>query len=106
MKKRLMVMAMAGVALAGCVSNEVAEVAQKNEPVKIAFDGPVLYNNAESRANVMGEYDAFNYPAGGGEKFPGIYSYPRTEHFSVFSCLYSGDFSGWDSDANYWDTPY
>lgn len=106
MKKRLLVMAMAGVALAGCVSDEVAEVAQKNEPVKIAFDGPVLYNNAESRANVMGEYDAFNYPAGGGEKFPGIYSYPREEDFSVFSCLYSGDFSGWDSDANYWDTPY
>lgn len=106
MKKRLMVMAMAGVALAGCVSDEVAEVVQKNEPVKIAFDGPVLYNNAESRANVMGEYDAFNYPAGGGEKFPGIYSYPRAENFSVFSCLYSGDFSSWVSGTNYWDTPY
>ena len=106
MKKKLMVMAMAGVALAGCVSDEVAEVAQKNEPVKIAFDGPVLYNNAESRANVMGEYDAFNYPAKEGEKFPGIYSYPRAESFNVFSCLYSGDFSSWGSGANYWKTPW
>ena len=106
MKKRLLVMAMAGVALAGCVSDEVAEVAQKNEPVKIAFDGPVLYNNAESRANVMGEYDGFNYPAGVNEKFPGTYSYPKEENFNVFSCLYSGDFSSWGSGASYWKTTW
>ena len=49
MKKRLLVMAMAGVALAGCVSDEVAEIAQKNERIKIVFESPVLYENAESR---------------------------------------------------------
>ena len=103
MKKRLLVMAMAGVALAGCVSDEVAEVAQKNEPVKIAFESPVLYDNAESRANVFGEYDAFDYPAGDGENFPGIYSYPRDENFNVFSCLYSGEFSSWTNGTNYWN---
>ena len=52
MKKSLVLMAMAGVALAGCV-NDVADVAQNQEQkkVKIAFESPVLYNNAESRAN-------------------------------------------------------
>ena len=54
MKKSLVLMAMAGVALASCV-NDVADVAQNQEQkkVKIAFDTPVLYNSTESR-NVTG----------------------------------------------------
>ena len=43
MKKSLVLMAMAGVALASCV-NDVADVAQEQKKVKIAFDTPVLYN--------------------------------------------------------------
>lgn len=106
MKKNLFVMAMAGMALASCVSDEVAEVTQKNEQVKISFDGPVLYNNAESRAKVYKEYSYFTYN-GENEKFPGNYSYPREEKFIVFSNLYTGDFTNWSDDANYWgDKPY
>lgn len=81
MKKRLLVMAMAGVALAGCVSDEVAEVAQKNELVKIAFDSPVLYDNAESRA-IPGEIGV---------------KYDKDEKFKIFAIKYneSDEYEGW-----------
>lgn len=92
MKKRLFVMAMASVALAGCVSDEVAEVAQKNETVKIMFDTPVLYDNALSRA-IPGEI---------GEK------YNKLEKFKIFAKKYNeynasaatGGYAGWDNATN------
>ena len=85
MKKRLLVMAMAGVALAGCVSDEVAEVAQKNERVKIAFDSPVLYDNAESRA-IHGEIGV---------------KYDKNEKFKIFAIKYdeSDEYEGWSQHA-------
>lgn len=88
MKKRLLVMAMAGVALAGCVSDEVAEVAQKNEPVKIAFDSPVLYDNAESRALVSGEIGANLLTK----------TYDERETFKIFAVQYPENsiFSTWE----------
>ena len=84
-------MAMAGVALASCV-NDVAEGAQNDQKkVKIAFESPVLYNNAESRANVFGEISA--------ETVEGSYSYPKTENFVIYAVSHEGDFAGWASAA-------
>lgn len=87
MKKSLVLMAMAGVALAGCV-NDVADVVQKNEKVKIAFDSPVMYNNANSRATVYGEI--------GNVVVDGVtYSYPQEEDFIIYAVGHEGDFAGW-----------
>ena len=92
MKKSLVLMAMAGVALAGCV-NDVADVAQKEqEKVKIAFESPVMYNNnSESRAKVFGEIGTYKYGTS-------TYSYPRTEDFQIYAIQHTGDFEGWDAD--------
>ena len=84
MKKRLLVMAMAGVALAGCVSDEVAEVAQKNEKQKITFGTPLSYDNS-SRANVTGEISN---------------PYPIKENFTIYATEYkSGEYAGWGNEA-------
>ena len=63
MKKSLVLMALAGVALASCV-NDVADVAQ-NEQKKalIGFQSPVIYQNATSRY-VAGEISGTKYPTG------------------------------------------
>ncbi len=91
MKKSLVLMAMAGVALASCV-NDVADVAQKEQKkVKIAFESPVLYNNAESRANVFGEISS--------ETVDGNYSYPKAENFVIYAVSHEGDIAGWASAA-------
>ena len=91
MKKNLVLMAMAGVALASCV-NDVADVAQKEQKkVKIAFESPVLYNNAESRANVFGEISS--------ETVEGNHSYPKAENFVIYAVSHEGDFAGWASAA-------
>ena len=78
MKKSLVLMAMTGVALASCV-NDVADVAQKEQKKAIiGFDAPVLYNNAESRANVYGEI--------GNVVVDGVtYSYPQDEDFIIYA---------------------
>ena len=92
MKKSLVLMAMAGVALASCV-NDVADVAQNQEQkkVKITFDSPVVYdNNAGSRATVFGEI--------GPNKVGGnTYTYPGEESFKIFAVQYKGDYPGWSA---------
>ena len=98
MKTRLFFMAFAGVALASCVNETVSDVEQKDEKALIAFDTPLLYNNSESRANVFGEYKGFTYDGN-------TFSYPKTEDFVVYSNVYLGEFSGWDTSNNYWTTP-
>ena len=91
MKKSLVLVAMAGVALAGCV-NDVADVAQKEqEKVKIAFEAPVAYNNVnETRAVYHGEVGKHQYTENGT-----IYTYPREENFVIYAVKHDGDFAGW-----------
>lgn len=85
MKKRFLVMAIAGVALAGCVSEDVSDVKQKDEKVKIAFEKPVMYDNAESRA-ITGELEG---------------KYPSTESFIIFATQYNAadGYNGWVIDG-------
>ena len=90
MKKSLVLMAMAGVALAGCV-NDVADVAQNQEQKKtlISFDNPVLYSNVNnSRAMHHGE---INQTTEGSA----TYSYPINEDFIIFAVQHDTDFAGW-----------
>lgn len=87
MKKVLLFAAVASVALASCVSEEVTNPAQKS---KITFDSPVLYGKVNSRANVFGEIGAHEY---GGS----TYTYPRTENFQIYAVSHEGDFAGWAS---------
>lgn len=90
MKKSLVLMAMAGVALAGCV-NDVADVAQNQEEQKalISFDNPVLYSNVNnSRAVHYGEINATTEGSA-------TYSYPRNESFIIFAVQHDTDFAGW-----------
>ena len=90
MKKSLVLMAMAGVALAGCV-NDVADVAQNQEQkkVKIAFDSPMTMTNAESRAKYYGEIGNIQYSDGGS-----TYTYPRAEDFLIFAIEHAERYAG------------
>lgn len=90
MKKRLFLMAMAGVALAGCVNDEVADVVKEQEKVKIAFDSPVIYANSDSRANYYGEIGNPNNTTNN------AHIYPTNEMFVVFGVRHAGDFTGWN----------
>ena len=91
MKKSLVLMAMAGVALASCV-NDVAEVAQNQEQkkVKIAFDAPVLYDNSESRAQVYGEIGAYDHNGG-----QNTVTYPKNEKFIIYAIRHTEELSSW-----------
>lgn len=91
MKTRLFLMALASVALASCVSEDVSGVKQKEEKVTITFDSPVLYDNAESRAGFYGEIGSHQYVSGGT-----VYSYPREESFIIYAVAHEGTFGGWD----------
>ena len=97
-------MAMAGVALASCV-NEVADVAQHEQKKSIiGFETPVLYNNAESRANVYGEIGntaigtgSVSYPkptTSGGVTIPG-------ETFVIYSVKHTSTITEWPASPNY-----
>lgn len=102
MKKSLFLMAMSGLALAGCV-NDVAEVAQKQDRVRIAFDSPMTMTNAESRAKYYGEIGDIQYIQGGT-----TYTYPREEDFQIFAIEHTADYAGgWASTktVDFNDTP-
>lgn len=99
MKKRLVLMALAGVALVSCVNDEVADISQKQEQAKstkIVFESPVMYDNSTgSRANYHGEVGGHQYTNGGI-----IYSYPKEENFHIFAVKHTGDFAGWATAEN------
>ena len=92
MKKSLVLMAMAGVALAGCVADKEFEPSFQQEQAKITFGAPVMYdNNVGSRAVYHGEINSFVYGSA-------IRSYPRDERFKIFAVKYSNTltaFPGW-----------
>lgn len=90
MKKHLFFVAMAGVALASCVKNDV-EIPQQAKDVKIGFSSPVLYSNVDTKANVFGEIGSHKYT--GTET---VYSYPREEKFMIFAVEHEGDLVSWD----------
>ena len=90
MKKHLFFVALAGVALASCVKNEVEAPATKQ--VKIGFSAPVLYSNVDTKASVYGEIGSHKYD--GTET---IYTYPREEKFQIFAVEHSGNLTSWDA---------
>ena len=90
MKKHLFFVALAGVALASCVKNEVEAPATKQ--VKIGFASPVLYSNVDTKASVYGEIGSHKYD--GTET---IYTYPREEKFQIFAVEHSGNLTSWDA---------
>ena len=92
MKKHLFFVALAGVALASCVKNEVEAPSAKE--VKIGFASPVLYSNVDTKAAVFGEIGSHKYD--GTET---VYTYPREEKFQIFAVEHSGNLTTWD-DAN------
>lgn len=96
MKRNLFLFTLAGIALAGCVNDEMADVASEKEKVKIAFESPLLYKNSTTRANYFGEIGNHQYTAGGT-----TYSYPREEDFTIFAVEHDTDFSGWDSSTKH-----
>lgn len=87
MKKHLFLVALAGVALAGCVKNEVEAPAAKD--VKIGFASPVLNSNVDTKASVYGEIGSHTYPGSV------TYSYPREESFRIFAVEHSGALTSW-----------
>ena len=88
MKKHLFFVALAGVALAGCVKNEVETPETKG--VKIGFASPVLYSNVDTKASVFGEIGSHKYA--GTET---VYTYPREEKFKIFAVEHEGDIVSW-----------
>ena len=90
MKKHLFFVALASVALASCVKNEVE--APATQQVKIGFASPVLYSNVDTKASVWGEIGSHKYD--GTET---VYSYPREESFQIFAVEHSGNLTSWDA---------
>ncbi len=88
MKKHLFLVALAGVALAGCVKNEVETPATKD--VKIGFASPVLNSNVDTKASVYGEIGSHSY-----EGTNVNYTYPREESFRIFAVEHSGALTSW-----------
>lgn len=95
MKKCLFWAAMAGVALAGCVSEEVADVNKQQEKVRIGFETPLLYSNVNTRANVFGEIGSHTYDGSNT-----TYTYPREEEFVIYAMQHTGNFTSWTTDEN------
>ena len=91
MKKNLVLMAMAGVALASCVSDEVADMNQQEQKqVKIAFDKPVMYDNSVgSRADYHGMIGDVANTANK--------AYPIEEDFQIYAVKHDGTFTGWSN---------
>lgn len=88
MKKHLLLVALAGVALAGCVKNEVETPVTKD--VKIGFASPVLNSNVDTKASVYGEIGSHSYSGTNVN-----YSYPREESFRIFAVEHSGALTSW-----------
>lgn len=89
MKKHLFVAAVAGAALAGCVSEERMEQADKGQ--KLSFDAPALAT--QTRGEVTGEIAGTDYP--------------DAEKFMVYAKLHeSGKFTekGWSGSQDFWAT--
>ena len=89
MKKHLLLAALAGIALAGCVKNDVLVPQDKN--VKIGFASPVLNSNVNTKAEVYGEIGSHIY-----EGSTTVYTYPREEKFKIFAVEHSGNLTSWD----------
>ena len=83
MKKNLWLAALVGVALTGCVNEEVVPEANQKEALK--FAAPVIAT--QSRANVKGEITGVKYPS--------------AETFQVFCKIYSGSYAGWNTLEDY-----
>ena len=84
MKRNFWLAALVGVALTGCVNEEVIPEANQKEALK--FAAPVIAT--QSRATVKGEITGVKYPS--------------DETFQVFSKIYSGSYAGWnDSTEDY-----
>lgn len=86
MKRNLWLAALVGVALTGCVSEEVSPEAKQKEVLN--FSAPVMAT--QSRVNVYGEITGVKYDT--------------KEDFGVFCQYYSADeFTGWNATSgNYW----
>lgn len=92
MKKRVLIIALAGVALSSCVSDQMENGAGVAGPVKLTFDPPVLMNNSGTRANYYGEVGNHTY-----EGSSTVYKYPKEEDFTIYAVQHDGDFAGWTS---------
>ena len=97
MKKSLVLVAVASVALASCV-NDVADLAQNNEKnSSITFDTPVLYNNSVGSRADDGETTGGDVAVHSSNEIDD--AYPRTESFRVYGLAHEGDFSSWTVDG-------
>lgn len=92
MRAKLFLAALAGVALASCVTDKEYFETNPSQDAKIVFDSPVLYNNSQTRANVFGEVGTHQYG-------PVTYSYPKEELFKIFGIQYTGSFEGWAAEG-------
>ena len=88
MKKNLFLAALACVALAGCVKNEVETPATKD--VKIGFASPVLNSNVDTKASVYGGIGSHQYSGTNVN-----YTYPREESFRIFAVEHTGALTSW-----------
>ena len=84
MKAKLLCPILAGIALVGCVKEEMLNHNTKVEQ-KIAFEAPLLYDNVESKAPVPGEINGTIYPA--------------AEKFIIYAAQHSGDFVSWPAET-------
>lgn len=87
MKKSFLLAAFAGILLAGCTSDEQAEVATSRTDNPIVFNSPIV--NAQTRAPQPGEQ---------------VSPYKKTESFHVYGVWSESDLVTWGAATKYMDT--
>ena len=88
MKRCLFLAALAGMALTGCVKNEVLQPEAKD--VKVLFESPVMYQNVDTKANYFGEIGSHSY-----DGTTSNYTYPRAEDFRIYAVKHNGNLTSW-----------
>lgn len=91
MKKSLVLAAVAGLTLAGCVKDDVQSLNAEQKAI-IGFDSPTVTSNVATKAVVTGEITGtYKY-----EHNPTAeYTYPKDENFIIYAVEHTGNFVSW-----------
>lgn len=91
MKKSLILAAVAGLTLAGCVKDDVQSLNAEKKAI-IGFDSPTVTSNVATKAANKGEITGtYKYP----NNPTAEYTYPNNEKFIIYAVEHTGNFVSW-----------
>ena len=80
MKTKFWMVALAGVALASCVNEELVVDNQSKQPEELTFGTPSMYKQSRAEGEILGT------------------EYPDDEMFVVYAVQHNGTFAGWEGE--------